>query len=299
MRRSLNGNTIIPPPLNITLFNYSSFSAFSFIVILITANICYPLGQGHPSYRIVYTSTLFSILKHSITNLLTFLLSTSIANAILIQSIFIIYHLGLTSFVLEMYSLNQLAVVYQNATSQSLLTENLITLILLFVCYTQKPFTNAPASLLTPSMPRQIIYFTASVIDTFSTSPSPTQLILTTSCRIYSLSIIPALVIRDNIIPNPTRRLLPIINTYIYIKRGSIKIILSYTQSNAIISWNLAFWLLRYSYSALIIVKLLLTLLIMLFQFAIILLYYFIIFSQAHNKLYYFIKPAITSYLFQ
>ncbi|KAF2810549.1 uncharacterized protein BDZ99DRAFT_314389 [Mytilinidion resinicola] len=84
MRRFLNGNTIIPPPLNITLSNFSSFSAFSFITTLITTNICYLLGFSCLSYYIIYTFTLFSVLNYSITNLLTLPLSAFITSAILI-----------------------------------------------------------------------------------------------------------------------------------------------------------------------------------------------------------------------
>jgi hypothetical protein len=84
VRCSLNRDTIILPLLNVTLFNFSSFLASSLVATLITTDACYLLGLGRLSRLIVHTSTLFFVLKRFIANLLTFLLSTSIASSTLI-----------------------------------------------------------------------------------------------------------------------------------------------------------------------------------------------------------------------
>lgn len=78
VRRSSNGDTMMPPPPNVTLSDFSSFSASSFVATLITADACCPLGLGRPSQRIVHTSTPFSVPKRSIADLLTLPLSASL-----------------------------------------------------------------------------------------------------------------------------------------------------------------------------------------------------------------------------
>jgi hypothetical protein len=66
------------------LFNFSSFSTSSLVATLITTDACCLLGLGCLSYLVVHTSTLFSVLKRFIANLLTFLLFTFITSSTLI-----------------------------------------------------------------------------------------------------------------------------------------------------------------------------------------------------------------------
>ncbi|PVH92700.1 hypothetical protein DM02DRAFT_619765 [Periconia macrospinosa] len=77
VRRSSNGEIRIPPPPNVTLSDFRSLSASSFVATLITTEACCPLGLGCPSHRIVHTSTPFSVPNRSIADLLTFPLSRS------------------------------------------------------------------------------------------------------------------------------------------------------------------------------------------------------------------------------
>ena len=93
----------------------------------------------------------------------------------------------------------------------------------------------------------------------------------------------PALIIRDSVIPNPASSPLLITNAHIYINGGSTEIVLSYTWSDAIISWSSAFWLLRYSYSALIVARSLLILLIMLLYYVIVSLRLIMSFTTSSN----------------
>lgn len=65
VRRSSNGNTMVPPPPNVTLFDFNNFSASSLVATLTTTDACCPLGLGRPSHLIVHISTPFSVPKRS------------------------------------------------------------------------------------------------------------------------------------------------------------------------------------------------------------------------------------------
>jgi len=80
VRLSSNQNAVILPPPNVTLSDYSSFSASSLVATLITSDACYPLGLGCPSHLIVHTSTPFSVPNRSTADLLIFPVSVSIAS---------------------------------------------------------------------------------------------------------------------------------------------------------------------------------------------------------------------------
>jgi hypothetical protein len=115
VRRSSNGDTIIPPSSSVTLSDLSSFSASSFVATLTTTDACCPLGLGRSSYHIVHTFTSFSVSKRSIADLLTFPLSMSIARKTSIQSALTAYYLSPTSLAPEMCSFSHSAVVYWKA----------------------------------------------------------------------------------------------------------------------------------------------------------------------------------------
>ena len=182
VRCSLNSNIIIAPLLNNILSNMSSFSTSSFVATLTITNTCWLRGLSYLSHLIIYTSTLFSILKRSIANLLTFPLLISITRGTLTQSALTIYHLGPTSLVLGMCGLSYQAVICLNIASLSFSTKNLIMLALLLIRYMWKSLSIAPISLLTSFMPYAIVCFTTLVVATFSIAFKPTQLISITSC---------------------------------------------------------------------------------------------------------------------
>jgi len=116
VRRSSNGDMIIHPPLRSHRLTEQLYAS-SFTVTLLTTGAYYPLGLGRLSHRIVHTSTLFSILKRSMADLLTLPLSSSIANATSIQSALTICHLGPTSLASGMCGSSHSTVVYWNAAS--------------------------------------------------------------------------------------------------------------------------------------------------------------------------------------
>ena len=231
MRHSLNYKIISLPLLNITLFNYSSFSTSSFITTLITTKACYLLGFSLLSYYIMHTSTLFSMLNLSITNLLTFLLSISITSVTLIKSTLTRYYLGPTSLTLGIYRSSYLAIICQNTPSLSLSTENLIMLMLLFTCHTQKSLTIALANYSMLFMPYQIACLTASIVATLLATSSLTLLTLITIYLLSSLYIIPKFINYISAIPSLATYLLAVTPTYISINYSLIKGVLSYTQS--------------------------------------------------------------------
>ncbi|PVH91599.1 hypothetical protein DM02DRAFT_663815 [Periconia macrospinosa] len=136
VRRSSNGDTMMPPPPNVTPSDVSSFSASSFVDTLITTNACCLLGLGRPSHLIVHTSTPFSVPKCSMADWFTFPVSGSIASGTSIQSAFTACHLGPISLAPGSCSSSHSLVVCRNAASLSLSTANLITLALLFVRHT-------------------------------------------------------------------------------------------------------------------------------------------------------------------
>lgn len=142
-RRSSNVDMMIPPPPNVTLSDFSSFSASSFVAALITTDACCPLGLGRPSHRIVHTSTPFSVPKRSIADWLTFPVSASIASGTSIQSALTGYHLGPISLAPGSCGSSHSAVVCRKAASLSLSTENLITLALSSVTAGQRDIRRA------------------------------------------------------------------------------------------------------------------------------------------------------------
>jgi len=148
VRHSSNGDTMMPPPPNVTL-SVSSFSASSFVATLITIDACCLLGLGRPSHRIVHTTPFF-VPNRSIADLLTLRLSASIASATSIQSAFTGYHLGPTSLASGKHGSSQSAVVCRTAASSSLSTANLITFVPLSALYIRNPLAAIPASLSTP-----------------------------------------------------------------------------------------------------------------------------------------------------
>jgi hypothetical protein len=76
VRRSSNGNAIIPPPPKVTLSDLSRFPASSFVATLRTTTAYCLLGIGHLSHLIVHTSTP----KRSMADLCNSPLSISIAS---------------------------------------------------------------------------------------------------------------------------------------------------------------------------------------------------------------------------
>ncbi|KAH7394725.1 hypothetical protein BKA66DRAFT_283932 [Pyrenochaeta sp. MPI-SDFR-AT-0127] len=246
VRRSSNREIMSPPPPNVTLSDRSSFSASSFVATLITTEACCPLGLGFPSHRIVHTSTPFSVPNRSMADQLTLPVSASITSVTSIKSALTGYHLGPTSLAPGICGSSHSAVVCQNAASLSLSTANLITLALSFTRHTRKSLTVAPASRSTPFMPCWMACLAASVVPTFSTMPPSTRLTLITNCPTFSLSVIPVLVVRESVVPDPASRPLAATDAHVCVDGGSIERVSSCARRDPIVSCSSTIWFLRY-----------------------------------------------------
>ena len=179
-------------------------------------------------------------------NLLTFLLSLSIARGTSTQSALTAYHLVLMSLALGMCASSHRLVVCRNAASLFLSTKNLITLVLSFAHQTRKSFSISPASLSTSLVPYVMVCFATSVVATFSAAPPSTRLISITSWRLWSLSGFPPLIVRKRVVPDPAAPPLAAIAAHNYINgdfvnRGDTERISSCARREPITSWCSAF----------------------------------------------------------
>ena len=72
----------------------------------------------------------------------------------------------------------------------------------------------------------------------FSITTSPTRLKSITSCRLCSLSIFPALVVRDSVAPDPARLPLAAIEAYVCADGGDMEMVSSCDLRELIVSWK-------------------------------------------------------------